>query len=99
MHFSSHAGSGGQLAANFSWPAGAGERLASHFTGRVEPGGSSASSGETRKIRGETENILRASRRTAGEQLFELRPVAPQVQEERTRGRGVVPVSACIIFG
>jgi hypothetical protein len=66
MHFYWHAGSGGQLAAHFSWPAGARKRLASHFTGCVELGGSSVSSGETRKIRGETEDILRASRRTAG---------------------------------
>jgi hypothetical protein len=66
MPFSWRAGSGGQLATHFYWPAGAGERLASLFTGCVEPGGSSASSGETRKISGETENILCASQRTAG---------------------------------
>jgi hypothetical protein len=51
---------------HFSCLAGAGGRLVSLFTGRVEPGGSSAVSGETRKVHGETESFLRASRRTAG---------------------------------
>ena len=54
-HFSSRAASGGPRAGYFSWLAGAGGRPASLFTERAEPGGSSAVSGETRKVRGETE--------------------------------------------